>query len=81
MSGGIEWTLAVLATIAASAAIVAAGLALGRLGVVAGLLGAHIGRCAKQFGTGIVGFIGGAVVALLLLPVALARPVRTRKRA
>ena len=75
MSGGIEWTLAVLATIAASAAIVAAGLALGRLGVVAGLLGAHIGRCAKQFGTGIVGFIGGAVVALLLLPVALARLV------
>ena len=75
MSGGIEWTLAVLAAIAASAAIVAAGLALGRLGVVVGMLGTHAGRCARQFGSGIVGCLGGTVVALLLLPVALARLV------
>ena len=73
MSGSIEWTLAIVGMIAASAALVALGLALGRLGVVAGMFGAHIGRCAKQFGSDVVRFIGGCVVSLLLLPVALLR--------
>lgn len=70
---GIEWVLGALAVIAAGTAIVAAGLALGRIGVVMGLLGAHVGRCLAQMSRDLVRVLGGTLVALLLLPVALAR--------
>jgi serine/threonine protein kinase len=70
---GFEWALAILALIAASAAIIAAGLALGRLGVLMGLFAAHLGRCLRQMGLDFVRVIGGTIVALIMLPVALAR--------
>jgi hypothetical protein len=70
---GIEWALAVPAAIAAGAAIIAAGLAVGRLGVLMGLFASHIGRCFAQMGRDLVRFLGGVILALLLLPVALAR--------
>ena len=72
---GVGWALAVLAAFSVGAAIIAAGLALGRIGTVAGMLGAHIARCISQMGRDAVRFIGGVIVAVLLVPVALARLV------
>jgi serine/threonine protein kinase len=72
---GFEWALAILALIAASAAVIAAGLALGRLGVLMGLFAAHLGRCLRQMGLDFVRVIGGTIVALIMLPVALGRLV------
>jgi serine/threonine protein kinase len=78
---GFEWALAILALIAASAAIIAGGLALGRLGALMGLLAAHLGRCLRQMGLDFVRVIGGTVVALIMLPVALSRLVTGRRDA
>lgn len=70
---GIEWLLAAVGAIAAGAALVAAGLAIGRVGVLMGMLGAHIGRCLTQMGRDLVRFLGGVILCIVLLPVALAR--------
>ena len=72
---GAGWTLTILGVIAASAALIAAGLAVGRLGILGGIFGAHLARCFKQIGREFVHFIGAMAVALLLLPIALARMV------
>ena len=72
---GVEWLLAAVGAIAAGAALVAAGLAIGRAGVLMGMLGAHIGRCLAQMGRDLVRFLGGVILCLVLLPVALARLV------
>lgn len=72
---GVEWLLAAVGAIAAAAALVAAGLAIGRAGVLMGMLGAHIGRCFAQMGRDLVRFLGGVILCIVLLPVALARLV------
>jgi len=74
----IEWILATIAVIAAGAALVAVAIAIGRLGVLAGFAGAHAGRCLREMARAFARFLGGLVVAVLLLPVALARLVLLR---
>lgn len=72
-SSALEWVLIPVAAIAASAALVALGLVLGRAGIAAGVLGARLARLVRGFAEDILRALGGIVVALLLLPVALAR--------
>ncbi len=78
--GALGWVLSVVGVIAASAALIALGMVLGRLGVASALLFAHIGKAVRNFGGDMVRFIGGVIVSLLLLPVALARLVMLKPR-
>ena len=73
--GPLAWVLSAVGVIAASAALIAFGMVLTRLGVAVALLFAHIGKAVRGFGGDLVRFIGGFIVSLLLLPVALARLV------
>lgn len=81
---GLEWLLVSIAVIAACAAmvgtVVAVGLVLSRLGVATGQLLAHLSRCLRGLGSDLVRAVGGMTVAVLLLPVALARVCLLRGR-
>ena len=72
-SSALEWVLIPVAAIAVSAALVALGLVLGRAGVAATLLGGRLARLARGVAEDLLRALGGAVVALLLLPVAAGR--------
>ncbi|MFM1824375.1 MAG: hypothetical protein RI967_2641 [Planctomycetota bacterium] len=73
MIGGFEWVLLAVATVAAALMLVAGGLALARLGVAAQLYLARLGRAAKGFFGDLARFLGGIVVAAVLVLVAGAR--------
>ena len=72
---GVEWILLFLGVIAAAATLVAAGIVLGRVGVATATLLTHIGRTVASLGSDLVRAIGGLVVAVALVPIALARLV------
>ena len=73
--GGIEWLLIVLGTISVSVALVALALVVGRFGIYTASFAVHVGRCFKRFGADFMRFIGGLIVAIAMLPVALGRLV------
>lgn len=72
---GVEWILLFLGVIAAAATLVAAGIVLGRVGVATATLLTHIGRTVASLGSDLVRAVGGLVVAVALVPIALARLV------
>ena len=75
---GIEWLLVILGAIAASVALVALGLLFGKLGLLTASVFAHVSRTLGRLGMDLVRFVGGLIVALVLLPVALGRLVILR---
>lgn len=70
MMGGFEWVLLAVASIAAAVMLVAGGLAVARLGVAAQLYLARLGRAVRGFFGDLARFLGGIVVALVLVVVA-----------
>ncbi len=70
---GLEWLLLILGTIAASVALVAAALIVGKFSFIVAGVAAHIGRTLRGFGSDIVRFVGGLIVALAMVAVALGR--------
>ena len=72
---GLEWALVVVGAIAAGVAIVASGLVVGHLGLAVGVFLARTGRFVRDALEDLVRAVGGATVALLLVPVAIARGI------
>ena len=69
----IAWAFGIVSIAAVGAAIVATGLLVGKVSIAASLLGMRIARFFRGVAEDLVRAAGGAVVALILLPVALAR--------
>lgn len=77
---GLEWLILIIGMIAASVALVAVGIIFGKLGILTAALLKHVGRTLSRLLTDLVRFFGGAIVAVVLLPVALARLVIFRPK-
>lgn len=75
---GLEWLILIIGMIAASVALVAVGIIFGKLGILTTVLLKHVGLTLSRLLTDLVRFVGGAIVALVLLPVALGRLVILR---
>ncbi|MEY3143418.1 MAG: hypothetical protein RLY21_1911 [Planctomycetota bacterium] len=75
---GLEWLILIIGMIAASVALVAVGIIFGKLGILTAALLKHVGVTLSRFLTDLVRFVGGAIVAIVLLPVALGRLVVLR---
>ena len=75
---GFEWLILIIGMIAASVALVAVGIIFGKLGILTTVLLKHVGLTLSRLLTDLVRFVGGAIVALVLLPVALGRLVILR---
>ena len=75
---GFEWLILIIGMIAASVALVAVGIIFGKLGILTTVLLKHVGLTLSRLLTDLVRFVGGAIVALVLRPVALGRLVILR---
>lgn len=72
---GLEWGLVFVGAIALGVAIVATGLVAGHIGVAMGVFLARTGRFVRDLVDDLVRSLGSMAVALLLVPVAIARGI------